>query len=54
MQSLWVPDRVRDGGEDADIIDIMDDEVVIGLVGEVGAVNRGEKTLQDSGAECIT
>ena len=53
MQSLWVSDRVRDGGEDADIIDIMDDEVVIGLVGEVGAIDGGKKALQDSRTEGV-
>ena len=54
VQILWVPCRIRDWGEDADIVDIVDDEVVIGLVGEVVALDGGKKALQDSGAECVT
>ena len=53
MQILRIPCRIRDWGKDADIVDVVDDEVVIGLVGEVGAIDGGKKALQDSGTEGV-
>ena len=49
MQILRIPCRIRDGGEDADIVDVVNDEVVVGLVGEVGAIDGGKKIYKTVG-----
>ena len=54
VQFLWIPCGIRDWGEDADIVHIMDDKVVERLVWKVGALDGGKKALEHSGAKGIT